>query len=86
MALTPEQRRLRSQLAAEASWANTTDRAARTANARAARMTKYEQRVDPDAKLDPEKRRELARKAQLADMRRMSYLSSVARSKGRRAA
>jgi hypothetical protein len=41
MPLTPVERSLRSQVAAHTSWANTTDRSARTANARKGLEAKF---------------------------------------------
>jgi hypothetical protein len=50
--MTPEQRTHRARTAANASWANTEDRAARTAKARqaaAARFEKQARRIKPNA-------------------------------------
>ncbi|GHF83441.1 hypothetical protein FHX82_006466 [Amycolatopsis bartoniae] len=54
--LTPEQRRLRAQIAAHVSWANTQDRAARTAAARKAAVDRFHKQVDPEGKLSPQER------------------------------
>ncbi|MFD6531543.1 hypothetical protein [Streptomyces sp. NPDC060184] len=43
--LTPEQRSLRARLAVQTSWANTLDPASRTAKARAAADTRFEQQA-----------------------------------------
>jgi hypothetical protein len=47
-ALPPDQRRLRAQIAAETSWANTLDRRARTSKARAALDQKFLDQADGD--------------------------------------
>ena len=49
-------RRLAAQVAAHESWASTSDRAARTAKARAALQARFENEVDPHRVLDPEER------------------------------
>ena len=43
----PTTRRLAAQVAAHESWASTSDRAARTAKARAALQARFENEVDP---------------------------------------
>lgn len=48
MSTSPTERRLVAQIAAETSWANTTDRAARTANARAGLEQKFLDQADGD--------------------------------------
>jgi len=83
MALTPTERKLRAQLAAHTSWANTTDRSARTAPARAALLERFEREVDPDGTLDPAERAERAESARRAHYARMALAS--ARSRRRRA-
>jgi hypothetical protein len=55
--LTPAQRSLRARIAAHASWANTSDRSARTAAARKAALDKFERQVDPDNVLPAEETR-----------------------------
>jgi len=52
----PETRRLVAQIAANESWANTADRSARTARARAALQAKFERQVDPEGTLPPAER------------------------------
>lgn len=69
--LTPAQRSLRARIAAHASWANCSDRAARTAAARKAAYDRFEQEVDPDGELEPDERAiraEHARKAYFATL------------------
>jgi hypothetical protein len=77
--LTPELRRLRSQIAAHDSWANTTDRSARTANARKAMLDKFEQQVDPDGVLTPAERAKRAEHARKAHFKRLALKSAQAR-------
>jgi hypothetical protein len=71
MSLTPAQRSLRGQIAAHESWANTTDRPARTAKARRA----FDERFLAEADGDP-KRAEHLRKAYFA---RLALKSAQAR-------
>lgn len=77
--LTPEQRSLRARLAAHVSWANTTDRAARTAAARQAALDRFKRQVDPDYVLSPAERAERAASARKAHFMRMALLSAKAR-------
>jgi hypothetical protein len=60
------ERRLRAQIGAHKSWAQTENRSARTLPARLALLDKFERQVDPEGKLLPAeraKRAENARKA-----------------------
>lgn len=66
MSLTPEQRKLRARLAAQARWARTEDRSAATRAARDALAAKWAASPDPEA-------------AKAEHMARMAYRSSVAR-------
>lgn len=71
MAASPAERRLKAQIAAHRSWANTTDRAARTAKGRQAMDDRFEREVDPAGTMPPAeraKRAENARKAHYAAM------------------
>ncbi len=77
--MTPSERRLRAQLAAHQSWANTADRSARTARARAAALERFERLVDPDGKLQPAERRRRAEHARRAHMASLALKSSKAR-------
>ncbi len=61
------------------SWANTPDRAARTAPARAARQAKFEQQVDPEGRLDPAERAIRAEHARRAHYLAMSIRSAEVR-------
>jgi hypothetical protein len=66
-------RRLIGRIAAHASWANTSDRAARTRPARDQFLARFEREVDPDGELPENERRERALSA------RRSYMLSLAR-------
>lgn len=81
--LTPSERTLRARLAAHASWANTADRAARTAPARRAYMKRFERQVDPDNSLDPAERARRAEHALRAQMTRAALRSAQARGRRR---
>lgn len=74
--LTPEERTLRSRIAAHESWARTDDRSARTAKARAAFASKFEQQVDPDRVLDPVERAKRAEHARKAHFTRLALASA----------
>lgn len=77
--MTPEERSLRSRLAAHQSWAKTTDATARTAPARQAFGRRFEAEVDPDGTLDPEQRARRAESARKAYFTRLALRSSVSR-------
>jgi hypothetical protein len=79
MPLPPSERTLRSQIAAHESWAKTTDRAARTANARKAMLAKFEQMVDPEGELPPAERARRAEHARKAHFKRLALKSAQAR-------
>jgi hypothetical protein len=80
--LTPEQRSLRARIAVHTSWANTTDRTARTDAARAAgpgALSYWEKRVDPELVMDDATRAKAAENARTAHYQRMNYRSVQAR-------
>ena len=79
--LTPAQRRLSAQAAINARWSRlpTAERRSATAEARAARMRKYETQVDPEGVLDPDERAKLARQALRSDMQKLALAASKAR-------
>lgn len=77
--MTPEMRRLRAEMASHASWANTTDRKARTAKARQANLSRFEKQVDPDGTMDPAERALRATSARKAFYRQMAYKSARVR-------
>lgn len=70
---------LRARLAAHESWANTSDRSARTANARHAFHDRFEQQVDPDGTLSPIERRRRAESARSAYFTRLALKSAQSR-------
>lgn len=78
--LTPEQRRLRAQIAANTRWAND-DPKAGTRHARAGFEARFERQVDPDGVLDPKERRRRAHAALKAHMARLAFASSKARAR-----
>jgi hypothetical protein len=82
--LTPTERTLRAQIAANTSWANTPDRSERTAPARRAAAERFEREVDPDGILPPHERAKRAENARKAHFQRMALKS--ARARGNRAA
>ena len=77
--LTAEHRRRRARSAAHASWANTTDRAARTSPGTAAFLDRFERQVDPEGKLPDEVCAQMARHARLAYMLSLAERSAKAR-------
>jgi len=77
--LSPAERKLRAQIAAHTSWANTEDRRARTAAGTAALLDKFERQVDPDGSLDPAERARRAESARKAHFARLAFLSAQAR-------
>lgn len=62
----------RHQIAALESWAQTTDRTARTAAAREGLQAKFEREVDPDGVMDP------ATKAKAVEAHRKAYYLRLA--------
>jgi hypothetical protein len=77
-------RSLIASIASHESWARTTDRAARTAPARAAMDAKFEREVDPDNTLLPAERAKRAEHARSAYYKRLALKSAKARRKGHR--
>lgn len=72
VASRPEDRSLIARIAAHVSWANTPDRAARTARGRAAFLDRFDRQVDPDGTLPP------AERARRAENARRAYFSALA--------
>lgn len=68
----PTTRRLAAQVAAHESWASTSDRAARTAKARAALQARFENEVDPHRLLDAEERARRVQHARSAHYARLA--------------
>jgi hypothetical protein len=77
--LTPEFRKLRSQIAAHTSWAHTEDRTARTSNARKAALDRFEREVDPEGVLAPQERAKRAEHLRKAYFARLALKSAQVR-------
>ena len=77
--MTPEQRRRRARIAAHVSWANTTDRAARTTAGTKAFLDRFARQVDPDGVLPDEIRTAMTRHARTAYMLQLAERSAAAR-------
>lgn len=72
-------RRLIAQIAAQTSWAMTTNRTARTAAARTALLARFEQQVDPEGRLAPDERARRAEHARRAYFGQLARKSALAR-------
>jgi hypothetical protein len=70
---------LQSSIGAHESWANTPDRSARTAPARAALMARFEREVDPESVLPPAERALRAEHKRKAYFQRLALRSAKAR-------
>jgi hypothetical protein len=81
--LDPSERRLRAQIAAHQSWANTADPRSRTAPARSAYLDRFGRAVDPDGTLDPAERARRAEHARTAYFKRLALRSAQARRKAK---
>ncbi|ODR06976.1 hypothetical protein BHQ15_12500 [Mycolicibacillus koreensis] len=79
MPLSPAEKSLRGQLAVHTSWANTPDRRARTAKARAKFDQRFENEVDPEKVLPPAERAKRAESARKAYFARLALKSAKAR-------
>jgi hypothetical protein len=77
--LTPAQRILRAKAAADASWANTSDRAARTQPARQAALARFEDQVDPNGDLPEDERQRRAASARRSYFRLLALRSARVR-------
>jgi hypothetical protein len=77
--MTPEQRRLRAKIAANARWSHPMARADQADAARAAIFARMERQVDPDGNLSVDERAVLVRAA----ARRLSATLNAARSRKR---
>ena len=77
--LTPAEAALRAKIAAHASWKNTSDRSARTANGRAAFEQRFLDEVDPDRTLPEAERNRRAEQARKEYYTRLAYKSARAR-------
>lgn len=76
-------RALQARLRAHRSWANTSDRAGRTANARAAFNKRFEDQVDPDRVLPERERAIRAEHARKAYFLELALKSATARRRRR---
>lgn len=77
--ITESERVLRAQIAAHTSWAITTDRSARTRNARAKFDERFEREVDPNGVLPPDERAKRAENARKAYFAALALKSAKAR-------
>src|ERR1700704_5730756 len=75
----PAQRTLGAKAAADASWANTSDRAARTEPARRAALARFERQVDPNNELPEDERRRRAASPRRSYFRLLALRSARAR-------
>ena len=73
------------RIGAHTKWANTPDRAAATAPARAGFLARFEREVDPDGVLTPDERARRAEHARKAYFARLALKSAEARRTGRKA-
>jgi uncharacterized membrane protein len=80
--LTPEQRTLRAQVAANTRWARPGERQRHGDKISEARLRHHEARVDPEGVLEPAERRKLAQNSLRAEMARLALRSSRARKRG----
>jgi hypothetical protein len=81
--MTARRRSRRARIAAHASWANTADRAGRTAAGTRAFFARFEREVDPLGVLEPEVREVMARHARKVYMLRLAERSAEVRRAGR---
>src|SRR5665647_1333646 len=81
--VSSSERRLAATIAAHESWANTPDRSARTAPARAALLARFEREVDPDRTLPPDERARRAGHKRKAYFGRLALKSARSRRKSR---
>jgi hypothetical protein len=87
--LTPDERRLRAQVAANARWAKPGARQRQAEAITGSKLAYFERQIDPDCKLDPVERRRCAENALRAEMAGLALRSAKARRQrrdGRRAA
>lgn len=82
MSDTPEQRRLRAQVAAHSLHAKVADPAAHTAPARKAFLDRFEREVDPDGALAPAERARRAEHARKSYFLKLALASAKARQRG----
>ncbi|WP_204342784.1 hypothetical protein [Micromonospora terminaliae] len=75
----PDVRRMAGRIGGHMSWANTPDRAARTAPGRQAALDRFEREIDPDGTMDPVERARRADCLRRAHMARLSLKAAQAR-------
>ncbi|BCT76925.1 hypothetical protein SCMU_27670 [Sinomonas cyclohexanicum] len=73
------------QIAANESWAQTEDRSARTAPARAAMLAKFEHEADPEGRLLPAERARRAEHLRKAHFQRLALKSAQSRRRAKAA-
>jgi hypothetical protein len=77
--LTLDERRLRAKIAANRRWSRPGERQRQSEATSAARLRRHEQLVDPDRRLPPAERRQLAANSMAAEMAALSLKASKAR-------
>jgi hypothetical protein len=77
--MSPARRRRRARIVGHASWANTADRAARTAAGTRAFLERFDRQVDPNNELPADVRRTMATHARTAYMLQLAERSAAAR-------
>jgi len=82
VSMTPEQRKLRAQLAANTRWSRERNRGEATRVARDKFNQRFDDEVDPNRELDPQLRSKLAENARTAYFKRLALRSSRARQAG----
>jgi hypothetical protein len=80
--VTPEQRRLRAQVAANARWSRPMARADQSDSSRAAILAQLERQVDPKGMLPPDERGRLVRSAARALSARLNSAKARKRVRG----
>lgn len=83
--LSPAERRLRKQIAANTRWAYAQNRTVETAPARAAAEARFEKLVDPDGRMSPAARKVAAASARTLFYQRIAAKSAESRRKRRAA-
>ena len=76
MSLTPSERTLRASIAAHTMWGKTDDWTARTKPGRDAFRKSFDNKVDPDGKLDPAERSKRGEALYQAHFKRMALAKS----------
>lgn len=79
VARDPAERKLIARIAVNTSWAQTSDRAARTAAARQAALDRFEREIDPHGTMPPAERVARAESLRKAYFQRLALKSAQAR-------